>query len=119
MKKLRIYYAYIQSLRGDRLDTFRTPVVAEDHEKALQYVLDPKNKIADDPCDVISVELASDLTDHTICELNRIMSIGALSHCISDDALIVLHQLATEYLETPEEAYRRFIDRSSDQKVAQ
>lgn len=105
MKKL-CYYAYTHTLRGDDLVTYRTPIVAEDRKSAERYALDPRNKIASEPSDLISVEPALDLADHTITELERIMRIDALSHCISSDALDVLYILATENLLTIEDAYR-------------
>lgn len=109
MKKLRTYYVYTHALRGDDLVTYRTPVVAVDREAARQYALDPRNKIAADPSELISIEQALDLTDHTLAELERIMSIDALSHCISSDALDVLYILATECLLTPDEAYKNHL----------
>lgn len=109
MKKIRTYYAYTHTLRGDNLVTYRTPIVAEDRESAEQYALDPRNKIAKEPSDLISVEPALDLADHTIAELERIMSVNALSNCISNDALDVLYILATENLLTIEDSYRKSV----------
>ena len=109
MRKLHTYYAYTHAFRGDNLIAFRTPIVAEDRESAKRYALDPRNKIARDPSELISIEQALDLAEHTISELERFMSIEALSHCISADALDVLLVLATEYLLTPSEAQRNHL----------
>ena len=106
MKNLRTYYVYTHTLRGDDLVTYRTPIVATDRESAKQYALNPRNKIAKEPSELIAIEPALDLADHTIAELERIMSIDALSHCISSDALDVLYILATENLMTIEDSYR-------------
>lgn len=111
MKKLRVFYALTHRLRGESLTTFRTPIVAEDLESAREYALDPRNKIATDPSELICIKNALDLTEHTIAELERIMTTEALSGCISADALDVLYILATEYLLTPGEASRNHLAR--------